>query len=259
MAKLGGKTALVTGGGSGLGEASSEILAGEGASLVVTDVNESAAQHTVDIIRQRGGSAISLAHDVTKKDEWSQVVQTTLREFGSLDVLVNNAGVSGTSGLPMEDIEFEAWREVMSVNLDAVFMGCQEAIIAMKDTGGSIINISSIMGIVGGAGAAYNASKGGVRLLTKSVAVYCGNNGYPIRCNSIHPGYIWTPMVRNVVDFVPDVESEEELQAMLIERHPIGRLGVPDDIANGVLFLASDASSFMTGSELVIDGGYTAV
>ena len=98
-----------------------------------------------------------------------------------------------------------------------------------------------------------------MRLLTKSVAVYCGNNGYPIRCNSIHPGYIWTPMVRNVVDFVPDVESEEELQAMLIERHPIGRLGVPDDIANGVLFLASDASSFMTGSELVIDGGYTAV
>ena len=110
----------------------------------------------------------------------------------------------------------------MSVNLDAVFMGCQEAMEAMKDTGGSIINISSIMGIVGGAGAAYNASKGGVRLLTKSVAVYCGNNGYPIRCNSIHPGYIWTPMVRNVVDFVPDVESEEELQAMLIERHQSG-------------------------------------
>ena len=129
----------------------------------------------------------------------------------------------------------------------------------MKDTGGSIINISSIMGIVGGAGAAYNASKGGVRLLTKSVAVYCGNNGYPIRCNSIHPGYIWTSMVRNVLEYVPEIETEEELQAMLIELHPIGRLGTPDDIANGVLFLASDASGFMTGSELVIDGGYTAV
>ena len=129
----------------------------------------------------------------------------------------------------------------------------------MKDTGGSIINISSIMGIVGGAGAAYNASKGGVRLLTKSVAVYCGNNGYPIRCNSIHPGYIWTPMVLNALEYFPEIETEEELQATLIELHPIGRLGVPDDIANGVLFLASDASGFMTGSELVIDGGYTAV
>ena len=259
MAKLDGKTAIVTGGGSGLGEASSELLAAEGASIVVSDVNEEAAEHTADIINQKGGSAISLAHDVTNQDEWPQVVQTAVKEFGSLDILVNNAGISGAAGVAMEDVDFEAWRQVMSVNLDAVFLGCQEAIRAMKDTGGSIINISSIMGIVGGAGAAYNASKGGVRLLTKSVAVYCGNNGYPIRCNSIHPGYIWTPMVLNALEYFPEIETEEELQATLIELHPIGRLGVPDDIANGVLFLASDASGFMTGSELVIDGGYTAV
>ena len=259
MAKLDGKTAVVTGGGSGLGEASSELLAEEGAQLVVTDVNETAAEHTADIIRQKGGSAIALVHDVTQQSQWRQVVDAAIEEFGSLDVLVNNAGVSGAMGLPMEEVEFEAWREVMSINLDAVFLGCQEAVKVMKDKGGSIINISSIMGMVGGAGAAYNASKGGVRLLTKSVAVYCGNNGYPIRCNSIHPGYIWTPMVRNVVEYVPDIETEEELEAMLIERHPIGRLGVPADIAHGVLFLSSDDSSFMTGSELVIDGGYTAV
>ena len=260
MAKLSGKTAIITGGGSGLGEASSELLAAEGARVLVSDINEEAAARTADIVRQKGGSAISLAHDVTNQDEWQHVVQTTVKEFGSFDILVNNAGVSGTPpGVLMEDVDFEDWRQVMSVNLDSVFLGCQEAIRSMRDSGGSIINISSIMGIVGGAGAAYNASKGGVRLLTKSVAVYCGNNGYPIRCNSIHPGYIWTSMVRTALEYFPEIETEEELRTMLIERHPIGRLGIPDDIANGVLFLASEASGFMTGSELVIDGGYTAV
>ena len=125
--------------------------------------------------------------------------------------------------------------------------------------GGSIINISSIMGMFGGAGAAYNASKGGVRLLSKSVAVYCGNNGYNIRCNSIHPGYIWSPMVRGIVDFVEEVDTEDALKEMLVEKHPIGRLGAANDIANGGLFLTSEESCFMTRSELVRDGGYTAV
>lgn len=259
MGRVEKRTALVTGGGSGLGEASSELLAAEGASLVVTDINEEAAENTANIINQKGGDAISLAHDVTDPDRWAEVVDKATSTFGSLNVLVNNAGVSGAYGMPMEDVELDQWRQVMSINLDAVFLGCREAINAMKDDGGSIINISSIMGIVGGAGAAYNASKGGVRLLTKSVAVYCGNNGYPIRCNSIHPGYIWTPMVRNVVEYIDDITNEDELYEMLIEKHPIGRLGVPDDIAKGVLFLASDESSFVTGSELVIDGGYTAI
>ena len=259
MTKLENKTALITGGGSGLGEASSEMLAGEGANIVVTDINEEAAENTANIINQKGGNAISLGQDVTDPSQWADVVARAVSTYGALDVLVNNAGVSGASGIPMEEVELDAWRQVMSVNLDAVFLGCKEAINAMKDEGGSIVNISSIMGIVGGAGAAYNASKGGVRLLTKSVAVYCGTNGYPIRCNSIHPGYIWTPMVRNVVDYVEDIENEDQLYEMLVEKHPIGRLGVPDDIAKGVLFLASDESSFMTGSELVIDGGYTAV
>ncbi|MBL6690889.1 MAG: glucose 1-dehydrogenase [Pseudomonadales bacterium] len=260
MARVENKTAIVTGGGSGLGAASSELLAREGAAIVVTDVNAEAAEQTANVIRQRGGKAISLEHNVTEQGRWQEVVAATTSEFGDLDILVNNAGISGTGGGPMEDVAFEDWKRVMDINLDAVFIGCQEAIKAMKVSGGgSIINISSIMGIVGGAGAAYNASKGGVRLLTKSVAAYCGANGYNIRCNSIHPGYIWTPMVRNIVQFVEDLATEDDLRRMLIEKHPIGRLGIPEDIANGVLFLSSEESSFMTGSELVIDGGYTAV
>jgi NAD(P)-dependent dehydrogenase (short-subunit alcohol dehydrogenase family) len=254
------KIAIVTGGGSGLGQASSELLASEGARIVVTDIDENAAQETANTIAQRGGEAIAIQQDVTDRDRWQEVVELALQNYGQLDVLVNNAGVSGVGSGPMEDVSWEMWRQVMDVNLDAVFTGCQEAIKAMKDSGGgSIINISSVMGLVGGAGAAYNASKGGVRLLSKSVAVYCGTNGYNIRCNSIHPGYIWTPLVREIVDHLEELESEEDLREMLVEKHPIGRLGVPDDIAKGVLFLASDESSFMTGSELVIDGGYTAI
>jgi 3(or 17)beta-hydroxysteroid dehydrogenase len=129
----------------------------------------------------------------------------------------------------------------------------------MKQSGGSIVNISSVMGIVGGAGPAYNASKGGVRLLTKSLASYCGRMAYPIRCNSVHPGYIWTPMVRQIAEVHEEVSTEAELKEMLLLAHPIGRLGEPEDIAKGVRFLISDDSSFMTGSELVIDGGYTTV
>ena len=260
MSRVENKTAIVTGGGSGLGAASCELLARQGAKVVVTDVNAKSAEQTANIIEQRGGKAIALHQDVVDQDRWQEVIDTTVSEFGGLDVLVNNAGIVGAGVVPMEDVSFESWRQVMTINLDAVFLGCQAAIREMKSSeGGSIINISSIMGIVGGAGAAYNASKGGVRLLSKSVAVYCGNNRYNIRCNWIHPGYIWTPMVKGIVDSVAEVDTEEALKLMLEAKHPIGRLGEADDIAQGVLFLASDESSFMTGSELVIDGGYTAV
>ena len=260
MSRVENKTAIVTGGGSGLGAASCELLARQGAKVVVTDVNAESAEQTANIIEQRGGKAIALHQDVVDQDRWQEVIDTTVSEFGGLDVLVNNAGIVGAGVVPMEDVSFESWRQVMTINLDAVFLGCQAAIREMKSSeGGSIINISSIMGIVGGAGAAYNASKGGVRLLSKSVAVYCGNNRYNIRCNSIHPGYIWTPMVKGIVDSVAEVDTEEALKLMLEAKHPIGRLGEADDIAQGGLFLASDESSFMTGSELVIDGGYTAV
>ncbi len=259
MNRVDGKVAIVTGGGSGIGEASSELLAQGGASLVVTDINEEAAQHTADIIKQRGGKAISLYQDVTDEGRWREIVQAAEQEYGRLGVLVNNAGVSGAGGDNIEEGTFESWRQIMSINLDAVYLGCKMAVESMKEEGGSIVNISSVMGMVGGAGPAYNASKGGVRLLTKSIAVYCGNNGYGIRVNSVHPGYIWTPMVRQIAQVSDEVSSEEELREMLLMQHPIGRLGVAEDIAKGVRFLASEDASFMTGSELVIDGGYTAV
>ncbi len=259
MNRVDEKVAIVTGGGSGIGEASSELLAEGGASVVVTDVNEEAAEHTANIIKQKGGQAISMHQDVADEGRWQEVVDTTITEFGKLDVLVNNAGVSGAGGDNIEDGTFENWRNIMSINLDAVYLGCKIAVDAMKDKGGSIINISSVMGIVGGAGPAYNASKGGVRLLSKSVAVYCGTMGYRIRVNSVHPGYIWTPMVRRFVEISDEVASEEELQEMLVLRHPIGRLGEAQDIARGICFLASDDAGFITGSELVIDGGYTAI
>ncbi len=259
MNRIDGKIAIVTGGGSGIGEATSESLAASGGRIVVTDVDEEAAIHTVDIIRQRGGEAIALHQDVTDEGRWAEVIETTVSTYGRPSVLVNNAGISGVGQDNIEESTFEQWRAIMNINLDAVYLGCKHAIGQMKAEGGSIVNISSIMGIVAGAGPAYNASKGGVRLLSKSLAVYCGNQGYNIRVNSVHPGFIWTPMVRRIAETSEEVSTEDELYESLLLRHPIGRLGVAEDIAKGVTFLASDDSSFITGSELVIDGGYTAV
>jgi NAD(P)-dependent dehydrogenase (short-subunit alcohol dehydrogenase family) len=256
-----GKVAIVTGGGSGIGEATAILLSAAGADLVVTDINRTTGEETVETIKDQGGRAIFVAHDVTQESGWQLVCQATLAEFGRLDILVNNAGITGADLPPFEEATLASWHAVMRINLDAVFLGTQQAVLMMKDTGGgSIINLSSVMGLVGGASAAYNASKGGVCLLTKSVAVHCGKMGYNIRVNSVHPGYIWTPMISSLVDVIDEGNmTEEGLREMLTEQHPIGRLGVAEDIAKGILFLASDDSSFMTGSELVIDGGYTAV
>lgn len=262
MNRVDDKVAIVTGGGSGIGAATSKLLSAAGARVVVTDVNAKAAGEVAKEILEAGGESLALHHDATDEAQWDDVIDKTLAEYGKLDVLVNNAGISGAGMGPFEEVSFDNWRKVLSINLDAVFIGTQRAVLAMKDSGGgSIVNISSVMGIVGGAGAAYNASKGGVRLLTKSVAVHCGTMGYNVRVNSVHPGYIWTPMISSIIDVAPPEENitEDGLRAMLLEKHPIGRLGVPEDIARGVLFLASDDSGFMTGSELVIDGGYTAV
>jgi len=195
MNRVDNKVAIITGGGSGIGAASSLLLAQAGASVVVTDIDEAAAAQSAAKIGDAGGKAMSLPHDVVNESDWQQVIDATLSSFGPLDILVNNAGVSGASHQTFETTTFDQWRRVIGINLDGVFLGCQKAVRAMKAGSGSIVNISSVMGMVGGAGAAYNASKGGVRLLTKSVAVYCGNNGYRIRANSVHPGYIWTPMI----------------------------------------------------------------
>lgn len=255
MGRVDGKIAIVTGGGTGLGEAAARLLAREGAKVVVTDVDEEGGQTTVEAINGAGGEALFLAHDVSKEEDWQRVVAETQERYGRVDVVVNNAGV----GIPknVEETELDEWRWVMSVNLDGVFLGTKHAIGAMRAAGGgSIVNMSSILGIVGDRRlAAYDASKGGVQSLTKSAALHCAKNGLGIRVNTVHPGFIDTRMVRG---FVQQQEDPEEAYEKLRKAHPVGHLGEPDDVAYGILYLASDESKFVTGTELVIDGGYTA-
>jgi NAD(P)-dependent dehydrogenase (short-subunit alcohol dehydrogenase family) len=251
--RLAGKVALVTGAGSGIGEATAKRFAEEGAHVYVTDLDSDAARRVASEI---GAHATGRTQDVTDEADWDLLMDQITSTHGKLDVIVNNAGivVTGTA----EDTSLDDWRNIQAVNLDAVFMGTRAAIKAMKETGGgSIINISSIEGIVGEPkAAAYNASKGGVRIFTKSAALHCAAEGYGIRVNSVHPGFILTPMVEKGMSTL----SEEDAAAML-ERVttaiPLGAMGEPADIANGCLFLASDESRYMTGSELVIDGGFT--
>jgi NAD(P)-dependent dehydrogenase (short-subunit alcohol dehydrogenase family) len=254
MGRADGKVALVTGAALGLGRAAALLLAREGARVALTDTKAPEGQAAVDQIVKAGGQAIFIHHDVAQEADWERAIAATLERFGRLDVVVNNAGVALAGSV--EDCTLEQWRWLMSINLDGVFLGTKHGIAAMKGHGGSIINLSSIEGLIGDPNlAAYNASKGGVRIFTKSAALHCAKAGYRIRVNSIHPGYIWTPMVEGLVDGQTDpVEARNALVAL----HPLGRLGEPDDIAFGILYLASDESNFMTGSELVIDGGYTA-
>jgi 3(or 17)beta-hydroxysteroid dehydrogenase len=263
MDRVKGKVAIITGGAGDLGKATALLLSKEGAKVVITDVDDIKGKEVVEDIRREGGKAIFLNHDVTSEQGWKQVIEKTLSEFGRLDVLVNNAGVFLRKFV--EDISLEEWRWVMSINLDGVFLGTKHAIGAMKRSGGgSIINISSVAGLVGMVAdtSAYAASKGAVRLFTKACAVQCSKAGhdYNVRVNSLHPGFILTPMLEKV--FQTEVESTgrsyEEVRMAREEWAPMGRLGTPEDIAYGVLYLASDDSKYMTGAELVIDGGYTA-
>jgi NAD(P)-dependent dehydrogenase (short-subunit alcohol dehydrogenase family) len=238
MGRVAGKIALVTGGADGIGEAAARLLAAEGATVIVTDINAAGAVALGDAI---GG--LGLAHDATREDSWLQVMDAVRDRFGRLDVLVNNVG----GGLPDGNIEQR--------NLDSVFIGCKLGIELMKDAGGSIVNLSSVHGIRAAPHeAGYSASKGGVRLLTKSVALHCARAGYRIRVNSVHPGYILTGRMKA---WVARSHNGPDLLASLVAQHPIGFLGEPEDVAAAILYLASDESRFMTGSELVIDGGFT--
>lgn len=250
MNRVSGKVALVTGAASGLGKAITMLLAREGARVSATDSNEAGGEKTVEEIRRKGGIALFLRHDVASEPDWKEAVWETLRTFGSLDVLVNCAGVYPS--LSIMETTFEKWRWVMSINLDATFLGIKYGAEVMRQTGGSIINISSTAGMIGVANsAAYSASKGGVRLLTKAAAIEFARAGYNIRVNSVHPGVIKTPMSAPLV-------NDPVVGKALIDGTPIGFLGEPDDVAYGVLYLASDESRFVTGSEMVIDGGRTA-
>ncbi len=257
MDRVRGKVALITGAAAGLGEAMAKMLAHEGAKVAVTDVNDKDGERVAAAIGSAGGEAFFRDHDVTDERAWQAAIGATVERFGRLDVLVNNAGV-GWGGGP-EEQTLERWRALMAINLDGVFLGTKHAIGAMKKNkpaGGSIINLSAIEGIVGDPNlGAYNAAKGGVRLYTKSVALYCAKARLGIRVNSIHPAYIWTPMVEAYLRSQGDVQAGRRALDAL---HPIGHVGEPDDIAYGVVYLASDESKFVTGSELVIDGGYTA-
>lgn len=259
MSRVSGKVALVTGGAVGLGAATAKLLAKEGAQVVVTDINEDDGKQVAKDIIDAGGDAIFIRHDVTDEAEWESVYEQTVGKFGRVDVVVNNAGTTHNR-LPDEE-DLDSWRRVMAVNVESVQMGTKHAILTMKKypprTQGSIINLSSIAGIAGIPNlSAYNASKGAVRLYTKGVALYCAENKLGIRANTVHPGYIWTPMVQGYVETTG--ASQEEGREQIAALHPIGEVGEPDDIAYGVLYLASDESKFVTGSELVIDGGYTA-
>lgn len=253
--RLKNKIALVTGGGSGIGEAICKRFAEEGALVLVTDVNADSAQRVATQIIDAGGRAQSEVQDVTDEALWSTLIADIISQHGQLDVLVNNAGIAIPA--TVEDATLADWRTTQAVNGESVFMGTRAAITVMRERGGSIINISSIEGIVGEANtAAYNYSKGGVRIFTKSAALHCTTQSYPIRVNSVHPGFILTPLVENAMASMPP-EQAQELTERLQREIPMGTMGEPLDIANGCLFLASEESRYMTGSELVIDGGYT--
>jgi NAD(P)-dependent dehydrogenase (short-subunit alcohol dehydrogenase family) len=252
--RLAGKVAIITGGASGIGEATARVFAREGAKVLVADVQEDLGKKVVAAIRSAGGEAEFVGTDVKRDADIRRMVETAEKTFGRVDVLVNNAGVENVK--PDVETSEEEWDHVLDVNLKGVFLCTKHAIGAMKRSGGgSIINISSVFGLVGSPGfAAYHASKGGVRLLTKSTAM--AHAPEKIRCNSIHPGVIETPMLQAVID-----RSEDPVAARAewMKSEPIGRFGRPEDIAYGALYLASDEAAFVTGSELVIDGGYTAV
>lgn len=254
-----GKVAIVTGGASGIGRACAHRLAEEGATVIVTDIQDGAGKDVVAEIEDAGGAASFVHHDVTSEDEWVSVISEVMARHERLDVLVNNAGV-GIGGSIVE-MSFADWKRQQAINLDGVFLGLKHGIPPMRDTGGgSIINMSSVAGLKGSAIlAAYNATKGGVRLLTKGVALECAQKRWNVRVNSVHPGIIETPIWETVGAAMIRPEGQPlDMQARAEASVPTGVLGQPGDIANGVLFLASDESSYMTGTELVIDAGLSA-
>jgi 3(or 17)beta-hydroxysteroid dehydrogenase len=247
--ELSGQVAIVTGGASGIGAAAAILLEQAGAHVIVADIQPA---------KDTAGRFVS--HDVASEDGWKALLADVLAAEGRLDIMINNAGVGGGAGT-LETTTVEQWRKVEAINSEGVFLGCKYAIEGMKKTGpdkaapkGSIVNVSSIAGLVGSAGpAAYTASKGAVRLLSKSVAMHCAEQGYAIRCNSVHPGGVDTPIFNPMWQMV----GREQGKALLDRHHPIGRMAEPRELGELLLWLASDRSSFVTGAEFVADGGVT--
>ncbi|MEX0741295.1 MAG: glucose 1-dehydrogenase [Phycisphaeraceae bacterium] len=255
MARVGGKIAIVTGGALGIGRATCEVLAREGAAVAVTDINDDDGRAVVKRIENAGGRAAFWHLDVGDEDEVQSVFQAVRQQFGAIHVLVNNAGIAGVNR-PTDQITLDEWQNVIRINVNGVFLCTKHVVPYMREAGGgSIINLSSIYGIISAPDLPpYHASKGAVRSMSKTDALLYAHD--KIRVNSVHPGFIWTPLVEKLAE-----QSEQGVDAYrkdLDQLHPIGHVGEPNDIAYGIAYLASDESQFVTGSELVIDGGYTA-
>jgi len=256
MGRVAGKIALVTGAAQGLGAATAIMLAREGAKVALTDINLAGAKEQADAINAEiAGAAIALEQDVADEKSWQRVLADIRQQFGGLNILVNNAGIGSVASV--EDETFEKWRQVHAVDLDSVFLGCKYAIPLMSESGGgSIVNISSISGIIAGHNlAAYNSAKAAVRHLSKSVALHCARARNKIRSNSIHPVFIDTP----ILDGMAKGNDRAAAIAKLGRQIPIGHIGQPDDVAYAVLYLASDESKFVTGTEIRVDGGISAM
>ncbi len=254
MKRMEGKVAIVTGGALGIGRATCELLAREGAKVAVVDLLDAEGRELADRIGKTGGAARYWRADVARESDIERVFREIGEAFGRIDVLVNNAGISGANK-PTHELTEEEWDRVQAVNVKGVFFCTKHTIPWMLQAGGgSIVNLSSIYGLVGAPDAPpYHASKGAVRLMSKTDALLYAKQG--IRVNSVHPGFIWTPMVEKFLRSQGDVAK---LRRALDALHPLGRVGEPEEVAYGILYLASDESKFVTGSELVIDGGYTA-
>lgn len=247
--RLDGRVALVTGAASGIGKATSQRLASEGAAVVVTDLQDAAGEAVASGIRDDGGRAIFVHHDVSEEAGWEAALQATKEEFGRLDVLVNNAGIGDTA--PIEETDLDEYERTIAVDQTGVFLGMKLAAPMLIDSGhGSIINVSSIFGTTGGFGAspAYHAAKGAVTTLTKNAALHWAAEG--IRVNSIHPGFIDTPLLEQA--------KGTPFEELLVSTTPMARLGRPEEVAAAIAYLAGDDASFVTGTELYVDGGYTA-
>lgn len=252
MDRLAGKVAIVTGGASGIGRGCARRMAAEGARIVVADRDEEAGKA---VAGELGEPHRFHALDVTDEAGWQRIVDATLSGFGRLDVLVNAAGIAVFKNIELTTLE--EWRLVNRINAEGTFLGCRAALAVMKAEGGSIINLASVAGLIGvGDAPAYCASKGAVRLLTKSVALHAARSGYQVRCNSVHPSFIDTPMCDRVVAASPDPDKTRK---QFERAAPLGRMGQVDDVAHLVVYLASDESRFVTGAELTVDGGLTAM
>lgn len=258
MGRVSGKMALITGGAQGLGEATARMFAREGAKVTVTDVNGAGAEAVAASINDEHGAGTAFAwqHDVTDAARWQDVLKEAHAAMAGLNVLVNNAGIGSLGSV--EDEDYETFKKVQAVDVDSIFLGCKYAIPLMRDHGlGSIINISSIAGIIASANyVSYNTAKAAVRHISKSIALHCAKStGGQIRCNSVHPVFINTP----ILDRTKEMFGEEEALAKLGRQIPLGKVGEPDDIAYAVLYLASDESKLVTGIELKVDGGISAM